>query len=237
VRDDYWANLGFAGELTQRASTASGERAREEYGLTQGTAFARLRAAAGSAETELNFVYRAEVAELADARGSGPRTRKGVGVRVPSSAPIHLKQMTYHHGGHCGVYKTAILVSIVASTSLRSFARVLRRMDNPPVPPIRRGARVNVFTKVRIRHGWRLCPVVRETNGRLRDRVRVGGCAEVHTEGVYYLEWREDGRRLRAAIPNAAEVLERARLKSMEFEARQTGVVLEALRPGCALSR
>jgi small subunit ribosomal protein S21 len=32
-------------------------------------------------------VYRAEVAELADARGSGPRTRKGVGVRVPSSAP------------------------------------------------------------------------------------------------------------------------------------------------------
>jgi hypothetical protein len=30
---------------------------------------------------------KAEVAELADARGSGPRTRKGVGVRVPSSAP------------------------------------------------------------------------------------------------------------------------------------------------------
>jgi hypothetical protein len=35
-------------------------------------------------------VSRAEVAELADARGSGPRTRKGVGVRVPSSAPIDL---------------------------------------------------------------------------------------------------------------------------------------------------
>jgi hypothetical protein len=33
------------------------------------------------------LVSRAEVAELADARGSGPRTRKGVGVRVPSSAP------------------------------------------------------------------------------------------------------------------------------------------------------
>ena len=36
----------------------------------------------------LNLTYSAEVAELADARGSGPRTRKGVGVRVPSSAPI-----------------------------------------------------------------------------------------------------------------------------------------------------
>jgi hypothetical protein len=31
--------------------------------------------------------YRAGVAELADAHGSGPCTRKGVGVRVPSSAP------------------------------------------------------------------------------------------------------------------------------------------------------
>jgi hypothetical protein len=28
------------------------------------------------------------VAELADAHGSGPCTRKGVGVRVPSSAPV-----------------------------------------------------------------------------------------------------------------------------------------------------
>jgi hypothetical protein len=31
--------------------------------------------------------FNAEVAELADAHGSGPCTRKGVGVRVPSSAP------------------------------------------------------------------------------------------------------------------------------------------------------
>jgi hypothetical protein len=37
----------------------------------------------------------AEVAELADARGSGPRTRKGVGVRVPSSAPIITGKLSY----------------------------------------------------------------------------------------------------------------------------------------------
>ena len=100
-----------------------------------------------------------------------------------------------------------------------------------PVDSVRRGAQVNVLKKVRTSQGWRLCPVVREANGRLRDRARVGGRIEVHTEGVYYLEWREDGRRLRAAIPNAAEVLERARLKSLELEARQTGVALDALRP------
>jgi integrase len=97
------------------------------------------------------------------------------------------------------------------------------------MPLARRGTQVNVLKKVRTSHGWRLCPVVRETNGRLRDRVRIGGRVEVHTEGVYYLEWRENGRRLRAAIPNAAEVLERARLKSLELEARQTGVA-NALR-------
>ena len=54
--------------------------------LTPGPVFARLGDAAGSAETA-ELKYCAEVAELADARGSGPRTRKGVGVRVPSSAP------------------------------------------------------------------------------------------------------------------------------------------------------
>ena len=88
---------------------------------------------------------------------------------------------------------------------------------------------MNVLKKVRTSQGWRLCPVVRESNGRLRDRVRVGGHIEIHTEGVYYLEWREDGRRLRAAIPHTAEVLERARLKSLELEARQSVVALDAL--------
>src|SRR5947207_13355127 len=36
----------------------------------------------------------AEVAELPDAHGSGPCTRKGVGVRVPSSAPLLLLSST-----------------------------------------------------------------------------------------------------------------------------------------------
>jgi len=31
--------------------------------------------------------------------------------------------------------------------------------------------------------GWKLCPVVRESNGRLPDRVRANGRAEVHCEG------------------------------------------------------
>lgn len=99
-----------------------------------------------------------------------------------------------------------------------------------PVDNARPGACVNVLKKVRTNGGWKLCPVVREANGRLRDRVRVSGQTEVHGEGVYYLEWREDGRRRREAVPNSAQVLERARLKSLELEARRAGVALAPVR-------
>jgi hypothetical protein len=104
------------------------------------------------------------------------------------------------------------MVSIVVSTSTRFLcpssekdgqSRSCTTADNA-----RLGACVNVLKKVRTNGGWKLCPVVREANGRLRDRVRVNGRTEVHSESVYYLEWREAGRRLREAVPNRAEVLE-----------------------------
>ncbi len=94
-----------------------------------------------------------------------------------------------------------------------------------------RGAQVNVLKKIRTSSVWKLCPVVREANGRLRDRVRVNGRIEVHTEGVYDLEWREDGRRRREAIPNPTEVLEWARLKSLELEARRVGAIFNPVQP------
>jgi hypothetical protein len=98
------------------------------------------------------------------------------------------------------------------------------------VDKARTGARVNVLKKVKTSTGWKLCPAVHEANGRLRDRVRVNGRIEVHPEGVYYIEWRKDGRWLREAIPNPAAVLERARLKSLELEAGRAGASLEMVR-------
>src|SRR5579863_512897 len=69
--------------MTSQIRTLSGH-------LTPQPSFARLKVAAGRASAWP--VSRAEVAELADAHGSGPCTRKGVGVRVPSSAPTVLKR-------------------------------------------------------------------------------------------------------------------------------------------------
>ena len=53
---------------------------------------------------------RAEVAELADARGSGPRTRKGVGVRVPSSAPKNPSSATFLGSGHGNAVHRAMTI-------------------------------------------------------------------------------------------------------------------------------
>jgi hypothetical protein len=140
---------------------------------------------------------------------------------VPSSAPVHLKSVTYLHG----VHKNPVLVSIVVSTSPRFFARVLRRTHNSDhagsVDNARPGTSVNVLKKVRTKWGLETLP-----GGARRQwpppRPGVGlGTNGGHTEGVYYLEWREDGRHLREAIPNPAEVLERARLKSLKLEARK----------------
>src|SRR5215472_11324168 len=50
------------------------------------------------------FEDRAVVAELADAHGSGPCTRKGVGVRVPPSAPKFLNE-----SGRIGLNTSPIL--------------------------------------------------------------------------------------------------------------------------------
>src|ERR1039458_9602287 len=57
--------------------------------LTGGTVFVRLvtQSLLCPAAQASRHASSAEVAELADAHGSGPCTRKGVGVRVPSSAP------------------------------------------------------------------------------------------------------------------------------------------------------
>ncbi|HEX4031424.1 MAG TPA: hypothetical protein VHX20_13725 [Terracidiphilus sp.] len=50
-----------------------------------------------------------------------------------------------------------------------------------------------MLKKVRTSRGWKLCPVVRESDRRLCDRVRINGRTETRGEGVYYIEWREDG--------------------------------------------
>ena len=61
-------------------------------------------------------------------------------------------------------------------------------------------ATINVLRKVKVETGWKLLPV-RKLNGK-HDWTQVmdGGVPVVAAEGTFYLEWREDGRRLRRAV-------------------------------------
>jgi hypothetical protein len=45
---------------------------------------------------------------------------------------------------------------------------------------------------------WRYRPILSSANGPIKpDVVKVSGRVERHVEGAYYLEWREDGKRIR----------------------------------------
>lgn len=75
---------------------------------------------------------------------------------------------------------------------------------------------MNVLKKVKVQGTWKLCPAVVEANGKLKDRVKVNGRVESHPEGVYYLEWRDNGKRVRESVRDKADVLRLARLKAFE---------------------
>jgi hypothetical protein len=54
---------------------------------------------------------------------------------------------------------------------------------------------VNVTKRVQTSKGLRYCPVVLSANGRVKpDTVLINGKEEHHTEGAYYLEWREGSK-------------------------------------------
>jgi hypothetical protein len=76
------------------------------------------------------------VAELADAHGSGPCTRKGVGVRVPSSAPGFQKppikmDVFSGHGGR----PTALLPLLADGCILRRKDLIAKIKDSRRILP------------------------------------------------------------------------------------------------------
>lgn len=83
--------------------------------------------------------------------------------------------------------------------------------------------RVNILKKVKVGKTWNLYPAVVESNGKLRDKVRVRGKVEVHPEGFYYIEWWQDGRK-REQVKERSEVVDRARRKAIELEANRAGI-------------
>jgi integrase/recombinase XerD len=93
--------------------------------------------------------------------------------------------------------------------------------------------RVNLIKKIKLGNDWRFAPVVPEPNGKLKDKVLVNGQVEVHPEGSYYIEWREDGRRGRRFREKVfkEDAIERARRKALELEASRQGLIPTPVAP------
>ncbi len=84
--------------------------------------------------------------------------------------------------------------------------------------------RVNLIKKIKVDGAWRFAPVVAEPNGRLKDKVRINGAVETHTEGAYYIEWRERGKRCRVSVAREDAVAE-VRKKAVELQAIRDGLI------------
>jgi integrase/recombinase XerD len=86
----------------------------------------------------------------------------------------------------------------------------------------------NVTKRVQTSKGLRYCPVVLSSNGRVKqDAVLVNGKEERHPEGAYYLEWREDRKRVRLSVgKDAADPSARRQRKEAELNAVNNGVAV-----------
>ncbi len=96
-----------------------------------------------------------------------------------------------------------------------------------PLSASQYGHSINLIKKIKLGARWRWAPAVLEPNGKLKDRVQVNGTVEVHPEGSYYLEWREQGQRRCEAV-SREHALERARRKAIELEAKRAGLIASA---------
>jgi len=88
--------------------------------------------------------------------------------------------------------------------------------------------KVNLTKRVQIDGGSRYCPVVLAANGRVKpDVVLIDGKPERHAEGAYYLEWRENRKRVRLSVgKDVSEAAAQHRRKEAELNAKNHGVTV-----------
>jgi hypothetical protein len=73
---------------------------------------------------------------------------------------------------------------------------------------------VNLTKRVETSLGSRYCPVVLSANGRVKpDTVLVNGQPERHPEGAYYIEWHDNGKRIRLSVGKDAADASSMRLR------------------------
>ena len=90
---------------------------------------------------------------------------------------------------------------------------------------------VKILKYVKVGNAWRFANVVKSSGRMVRDHGLIAGRDEHHSEGSYYLEWYEHGKRHRKTVADFATAAEEARLKAIEVEALKAGVMSRPLQP------
>ena len=90
---------------------------------------------------------------------------------------------------------------------------------------------------MKVNGAWVFFPAVVETNGKLKDKVRVKGADRGPSRGPLLIEWWEGAKRKREHVPERTELLDRARRKSPGVEAARIGVPVAALERGKSRAR
>jgi integrase/recombinase XerD len=98
---------------------------------------------------------------------------------------------------------------------------------------------VNLTKRAKTESGLRYCPVVLAANGRIRPNyVLVDGKQEVHSEGEYYLEWRNGARRVRVSVgKDVADAASKRHRKEAELNAVNSGVTVVPPTPRMVAGR
>lgn len=139
-------------------------------------------------------------------------TRKGIGGSNPS-----LSAMFYHSLRQSFNFACNNQIDTLTCYQVRPCQRVAMNLGH---------RKVNLTKRVRINGDLRFCPVVVGGNGRIRpDVVSVNGQTETHKEGTYYLDYRQNGKRIRVAVGKNAQDADNARQrKETEMKAQRIGV-------------
>lgn len=88
---------------------------------------------------------------------------------------------------------------------------------------------VNLTKYVKLGGQWRFCPVVFSGNGRIKpDQVLANGKPETHSEGTYYVEWYDSGKRTRRSVgKNALDAFAAQKRQAQVLAAKAHGISVE----------
>src|SRR5205823_5556563 len=84
-----------------------------------------------------------------------------------------------------------------------------------------------LLKQVKINDKWRQARALFDSKGRVRrDHVRINGKDETHSEGSYFIEWWDQGKRhCEPAGGNAQDAADKARVKQAELTAMRNGII------------